>query len=552
MQPGRYFAPLLCAPSFKIENILAIFASGFTFVVGAHWVLSVGCGGSAVPIDILPPTSPSSRMRRRFPLVIVVWSLLGAMRISVMAVDPAEDPNALHTFTSTTGQSVKARIVNAAADSVTLAGEDNRPFTVKLAILSAPDQTFIKRWITLKTTPGAAANANVTADAINQAIGVPLFTDSSLWEEKPEAVAARLKWPKESETKFTISFRSYPNNSYRFLGARSYSNALYGEDGRTTSLSLVFANKGDLFGKEKTGGEKIATDREHMSTLDDAMEADVKAISDALTKALGAPKPQRYGDGVGRSKVLRWDWKGHAFLLQDIDREYVALEVEEAAFADAGGKMARVPQTTLRDRAKANVERRENGDVVVTNVPMVDQGPKGYCVPATCERVMRYVGLPADMYILAMAGKSGLGGGTNFETLFNGMKPEMASKSRNLTSWRGSMVMQSLAQHIDDGFPVIWGMYTTPAFNEEVWARTKERKSITDWAAWKSKMHEVARTSKLTAETNYGHGTLIIGYNKTTGEIAISDSWGMRAAERWVTLAEAEQVSQKCFFVIGL
>ena len=60
-------------------------------------------------------------------------------------------------------------------------------------------------------------------------------------------------------------------------------------------------------GKEKTGGEKIATDREHMSTLDDAMEADVKAISDALTKALGAPKPQRYGDGVGRSKVLRWD-----------------------------------------------------------------------------------------------------------------------------------------------------------------------------------------------------------------------------------------------------
>jgi hypothetical protein len=488
-------------------------------------------------------------MRKRFPLTAVVCLLVAS---HLLAVDPPADPAAPHTFTSTTGQSVKARILNATADSVTLAGDDNRPFLVKLALLSAPDQALVKRWLTLKNTPGASANASVTADALNQAIGTPLFTDAGLWQEAPDAVAARLKWPRESETKFSNSFRSYPGPAYRFLGARSYSNALYGEDGKTTSLSLVFANKGDFFGKEKRENDEVAADRQHLKALEDAMDADVATISAALTKVLGAPKPQRYGDGVGRSKVLRWDWKGHAFLLQDIEREYVALEIEESAFADAGGKMARVSQITIRDRAKQNVERRDNGDVVVTNIPMVDQGPKGYCVPATCERVMRYVGLPADMYILAMAGKSGLGGGTNFDTLFNGMKPEMASKSRNVTGWRGPMMMQAIAQRIDDGFPVIWGMYTTPAFNEVVWARTRERKTNTDWAAWKTKMHEAAKTSKLAIESSYGHGTLIIGYNKTTGEIAISDSWGMRAAERWVTLAEAEQVSQKCFFVIGL
>ena len=32
-------------------------------------------------------------------------------------------------------------------------------------------------------------------------------------------------------------------------------------------------------------------------------------------------------------------------------------------------------------------------NVVVTDIPMVDQGPKGYCVPATWERYLRYLGI---------------------------------------------------------------------------------------------------------------------------------------------------------------
>lgn len=489
---------------------------------------------------------------RRNPLLPVAI-LFAATGLS-FATESAEDLTAPHVFTSTTGQSVKAKIVSVTADSVVIAGDDNRATPVKLAILSAADQAFVKRWQAFKANPNAAANASVTAQALNQAIGEPLFGESGLWAEKPEAVAGRLKLRMESETKFSTSYRKYPAATDRFLGARPYSVALYGEDGKTTSVSLVFANKGDLFGSEKsdTTGKKVAVDKAHMATLDNAMDADVSAISSALTKLLGAAKPQRYGEGVGRSKVLRWDWKGHAFLLENVDREYVALEIEETSFADSGGKAARVPQLTIRSRAKENVENRPNGDVVVSNIPMVDQGPKGYCVPATCERVMRYVGLQADMYILAMAGKSGLGGGTSFDTLFGSMKPELSSKSRSVSSWRGPMAMQAVASHIDAGFPIIWGMYTTEPFNEIAWARTKERKTVTDWADWKTKMHDAAKHAKLAIDENHSHATLIIGYNKATGEIAISDSWGMRAAERWVTLTEAEQVSQKCFFVIGL
>ena len=37
---------------------------------------------------------------------------------------------------------------------------------------------------------------------------------------------------------------------------------------------------------------------------------------------------------------------------------------------------------------------------------------------------------------------------------------------------------------------------------------------------------------------------MIIGYNEMTGEIAVSDSWGPRFAERWMTEEEALAVSQ--------
>jgi hypothetical protein len=47
------------------------------------------------------------------------------------------------------------------------------------------------------------------------------------------------------------------------------------------------------------------------------------------------------------------------------------------------------------------------------------------------------------------------------------------------------------------------------------------------------------------------HVVLIIGYNAETNEIAFSDSWGERYKERWMTLGEAESVSQQAFWMVG-
>lgn len=46
-------------------------------------------------------------------------------------------------------------------------------------------------------------------------------------------------------------------------------------------------------------------------------------------------------------------------------------------------------------------------------------------------------------------------------------------------------------------------------------------------------------------------GTMTIGNNEKTGEIAASDSWGPEFAERWMTEEEANAVSQGQLMVIN-
>ena len=182
---------------------------------------------------------------------------------------------------------------------------------------------------------------------------------------------------------------------------------------------------------------------------------------------------------------------------------------------------------------------------------MVDQGPKGYCVPATAERAMRYLGIPADMYILANAGKSGFGGGTSVSVLLEGMADQIRSKRRSFDSWQGPLKLKELAKYLDKGVPIMWALYSTKEFNELANQRTEERRSVTDWASWTGKITQEAMANSLPKDRETGHVVLIIGYNKDTQEFAFSDSWGERYKERWITFQEAEKISQGRFYVVG-
>lgn len=461
----------------------------------------------------------------------------------------AAETSELRTFTNTQGKAVQAKLVGVSGANVTLETANGQKFTFALASLSAADQQYVK-------TMGGKAGPNDKLEpaSVNEAVGQPLFGDEPLWTSSAEEIAAKLKIPQESKTKNTSSYRAYTKEDYLMFGAHPYSVAMYGENDKVTGFSIVFANKGDLFSAKGSGEmhfDKDTPPEEAAKIVKKAMDKDLVAIADTLTQKLGAPKKERFGEKAGRMNMQRWDWRGHAILLAEAEGVYVGLQIVTTAFADAGGKVEETGDKVIRARVLANLEKRENGDVVVGDLPMVDQGPKGYCVPATAERAMRYLGIPADMYILANAGDSGFGGGTSVEKLLEGVAPQIRSKRRSFDAWKGEMKMKEIAKYIDKGVPLMWTLCSTSKFNETANQRTKERKGVTNWASWKDKVTKESANNALPKDKDTAHIVLIIGYNKDTNEIAFSDSWGERYKERWITLPEAEQVSHQNFYVVG-
>ncbi|MCE2694456.1 MAG: C39 family peptidase [Verrucomicrobiaceae bacterium] len=422
----------------------------------------------------------------------------------------------LRTFTNASGKAIQARLVGVEGVNATIEMATGQRFTLAVTQFSAADQAYIKQ--------AAATLAPATA--------------------APAAATAYKPGPNDQLEPAVVNE----------FGAHPFSVAMYAENDKVTGFSLVFANKGDLFSARGSGEmhfDKDTPPAQAAMIVKKAMDKDLAAISATLTKQLGEPLKERFGEKAGRMNMQRWDWRGHSILLAEAEGEYVGIQIVTSAFADAGGKVASVADTIIRSRALANLEKREGGDVVIGDIPMVDQGPKGYCAPATAERSMRYLGIPADMYILANAGQTGFGGGTNVDMMLSGMAAQIRSKRRSFDSWESELKIKEIAKYIDKGLPVMWTLCSTKGFNDTANKRTKERKTVTDWAAWREKVTAEAAANSLPKDKDTRHIVLIIGYNKDTNEMAFSDSWGDDFKERWITLQEAEQVSDGRFYVVG-
>jgi len=389
---------------------------------------------------------------------------------------------------------------------------------------------------------------------LNSTAGHKIFNGAPLEARPASEIASALRLREESSTKYSRSWRSYTGADYRLFGARPYSVALYADgDGHTTSLSVVFANKGDF-------GSKAGVAQEHFqggttataSTLEDAMKQDENEVTKAISSALGEPQLQRFGEGKSRHVIKRWDWNGQSMLLSAVDGEYVTLQLVPLEFADAGGRTAMMKGDLLRKRLKASLVKSDNGDVYVTQIPMVDQGPKGYCVPATFERALRTMGIDADMYMLAMLGGTAAGGGTSVEHLLANVRSLVFAKGRRTKDEpMKELRIREVKRYIDDGVPVMWTMHAVDEYAKAANEGTSTRSHVSDWKSYAAdiltKANEIA---KLPKPDKNGHCCMIIGYNEKTEEFAVSDSWGPSFERRWVPVKVANWASSGSIFLI--
>ncbi len=96
--------------------------------------------------------------------------------------------------------------------------------------------------------------------------------------------------------------------------------------------------------------------------------------------------------------------------------EYLRLTLTQKDGAKAGRPGARAKRASGqagKAKIKDNVTKSPNGDVFIDNVPMVDQGQKGYCAAAVSERVLRYYGNQIDEHEIAQQAGTSAEGGTS-------------------------------------------------------------------------------------------------------------------------------------------
>ena len=385
--------------------------------------------------------------------------------------------------------------------------------------------------------------------ALNKAFGVELFADKDLWQDDATVVARRLGWPMESKTDTQSSYRLYAKSDTLVLGARPYSLVMYAHEGKPDSLSMVFANKGDFEGVSKKNEEKARS--EAIKDFKDAVKNDAKNIESTLTAELGKPKRQLFGETPEtRESVARWDWQNHAILLASPKDEYVAVRVVPKEVADNYGRA--VKTEGLRDILQNRVVKCANGDAVVEQIPMVNQGPKGYCVPATWERYLRYMEIPADMYMLAMAGNTNIGGGTYIDELTANVDLYVRRYGCKIQTVDAGLDTRNISKYVDKGLPLMWACYVSDQIEDNINKRGEVRSKVTDWEGYIKELKTVKKEFRDASYRNRkrGHVRMIIGYNAKTGEIAISDSWGNWAAERWITVEEATSTSQDYLCII--
>ena len=391
-------------------------------------------------------------------------------------------------------------------------------------------------------------------EILNELFDVPIWADYNLWDDSENDVAKRLKIPNESKTSYQVIYRAYTGGKSKVLDEPCYSFALFGSTANITEVSIVFANKGDLEGLAHDVNNDNTLQQEAFSTYQSKISQATINIEKKLTSLLRKPKIQSFGEGDKNTveTVKRWDVKGHAILLSAPLNEYVAVKIVPTKVADAFGKTKHLSDEDVKERMQSSLVHRENGDVIIKNIPMIDQGPKGYCVPATWARYFNYIGIPMDMYLLAMAGNTGVGGGTSINKMVKNVTRLVEKNYRRLKYDKRRALIKYIDEYIDRGVPIMWPVYVSKEFYvKKINERTEERKKSTDFSEWKKKLRPYRSAAKKLKENYDGaHVCMIIGYNKKTREIATSDSWGKKFNERWMTEEEVDAISMGGMYVI--
>ena len=355
-----------------------------------------------------------------------------------------------------------------------------------------------------------------------------------------------------SQKRDIVNCLTYGASSWRGLAAYE-SRLYYGAEG-VTRVEISLYNRGD----DRSGG---ALDETELKRLLTQIAARVEPNG-----KIGTPAKRKLKNG-GFAYVRAWPKTDPAVELAwgvtgahagARVADYVRLTLTPKAAARPKGVTRPVSGVAAKAKVKANVAQNAEGDVFIKNVPMVDQGQKGYCAVATAERVLRYYGQTVDEHELAQMAGSTAERGTGIAEMRETVR-EVGSKCRlgyaEIVTSAASLrdLEQEIADYNREAKSASSPELSLDDFRDGTTIRVGDiRAAMQPKVLKKMKMKDSRyrkfRTGVKTQidqgipviwgvtlgiypepglpQTAGGHLRLIVGYNAKTQEILYSDSWG--------------------------
>ena len=385
-----------------------------------------------------------------------------------------------------------------------------------------------------------------------------------VWESKretlePELANLRFEWISASPE---VARSALPGLAFH---KRSLNEAILSfREGKLTEARLSYFNRGD------SGALR-----------EDQFEDLVASVTADLSEVTGGPPVERGRDAANAVKAAGRTWAagGTRYLLEwsatkasnvraiPFRAEFIRLTVrpESSSFVPIGGAPATSRDMVKRFVGRDHVEHSAGGDVKLRDLPMVDQGDKGYCVVASVERVMRYYGAAVDQHELAQVANSDAAIGTSTGAMLASLRKltaRLGIKVRSIYEWN----VRDFLRIVDDynratkhgkRAPEVTLMSSTP---ETLFSQIKPEiykevrlKNVADFGRFQRDIQRHIDEGVpllwsvrlgIIPEENLpqvvgGHMRIIIGYNNTTRELLYTDSWGSGHEEKRMPLDDA-------------
>lgn len=336
------------------------------------------------------------------------------------------------------------------------------------------------------------------------------------------------------------------------------------EGGKVVRLEMVYLEAGNFFGYRKsrevsyTAADPNLSEGERkraLEMLEKEEEEELKKRSvvfqerfDALASTLAA-EIERYTGSPGkvttvgsgsmlRTRARQYEASGMVIRLIAEDDQLVAIKVVPEELASR-----RMIASTVGRRSAVgdNVKSLENGDVVIENIPMFNQGSRGYCAIGTLAMITQYYGL--NLNIDQLAAKAGYKeGDTDNATIipiYQATAKEAKLRMREVSSFDFRDAMRS----IDDGEPIlVWRYFSRE--RDAVHTGFKQQFNQDPSAELPDPRRDKKEKENWPKFENGGHASLVTGFNKERGEILFTESWGEETRHRRM---RAEEMEETCY-----